>query len=195
MGATPESILSPSEDGRLPSSEGMRLRELSRADWPQVLALNLASEHHLSALDGTRLQHILSLAHRSLVVEAGGEVVAFAIAMAPAAPYDSRNYRWFAAHLERFLYLDRIAVAGSFRRRGIATQIYDAMELTAGSLGRMVCDVNVEPPNDASLAFHAARGYREIARLEHPEKLVALLSKELEHRTGEAVSDSPRREL
>ena len=180
MGATPESILSPSEDGRLPSSEGMRLRELSRADWPQVLALNLASEHHLSALDGTRLQHILSLAHRSLVVEAGGEVVAFAIAMAPAAPYDSRNYRWFAAHLERFLYLDRIAVAGSFRRRGIATQIYDAMEATAGSLGRLVCDVNLEPPNDASLAFHVARGYREVGRLEHPEKLVALLSKELE---------------
>ena len=158
----------------------MRLRELSRADWPQVLALNLASEHHLSALDGTRLQYILSLARRSLVVEAGSEVVAFAIAMAPAAPYDSRNYRWFAAHLERFLYLDRIAVAGSFRRRGIATQIYDAMEVTAASLGRMVCDVNLEPPNDASLAFHAARGYREIGRLGHPEKLVALLSKELE---------------
>jgi len=138
MGATPESILSPSEDRRLPSSEGMRLRELSRADWPQVLALNLASEHQLSALDETRLPYILSLARRSLVVDGGGEVVAFAIAIAPRAPYDSRNYRWFASHLERFLYLDRIAVAASFRRRGIATQIYDAMELTAGSLGRMV---------------------------------------------------------
>ncbi|TMK99770.1 MAG: GNAT family N-acetyltransferase [Actinobacteria bacterium] len=157
----------------------MTLRELSRADWPRVLALNLASERHLSALDGTRLQYILSLARRSLVVEAGGEVVAFAVAMAPGAPYDSRNYRWFAARFERFLYLDRIAVAGSVRRRGIATQIYDAMEATAEPLERMVCDVNVEPPNEASLAFHAARGYREVGRLAHPEKLVALLSKEL----------------
>jgi predicted GNAT superfamily acetyltransferase len=173
----------------------MRLRELSRADWPQALALNLAAEHHLSALDETRLQYLLSLAHRSVVVEAGDEVVAFAIAIAPGAPYDSRNYGWFVAHLERFLYLDRIAVAGTFRRRGIATQIYDAMEATAGPLGRMVCDVNVEPPNDASLAFHAARGYREIGRLEHPGKLVALLSKELAPPTGEAVADSRRREL
>ena len=173
----------------------MRLRELSRADWPQALALNLASEHHLSALDGTRLEYLLSLADRSLVVEAGGEVVAFAIAIAPGAPYDSRNYGWFSARLERFLYLDRIAVASSFRRRGIATQIYEAMESTAGSFGRMVCDVNVEPPNDASMAFHATRGYREIGRLQHPGKLVALLSKELEPPTGEAVADSRRQEL
>jgi predicted GNAT superfamily acetyltransferase len=173
----------------------MRLRELSRADWSQVLALNLASEHHLSALDETRLQYLLSLARRSLVAEAGDKVVAFAVAIAPRAPYDSRNYRWFAAHLERFLYLDRIAVAGSFRRRGIATQIYDAMEATAASLGRMVCDVNIEPPNEASLAFHGARGYREIGRLEHPEKLVALLSKELEPPTGDAVAGSRRPQL
>ena len=83
----------------------MRLRELSRADWPQVLALNLASERHLSALDGTRLQYLLSLAHRSLVIEAGGKVVAFAIAIAPGAPYDSRNYGWFAEHLRLRGYL------------------------------------------------------------------------------------------
>jgi predicted GNAT superfamily acetyltransferase len=44
----------------------------------------------------------------------------------------------------------------------------------------MVCDVNVLPPNQASRAFHAARGYDEIGRLAHgPDKVVALLSKEL----------------
>jgi predicted GNAT superfamily acetyltransferase len=44
----------------------------------------------------------------------------------------------------------------------------------------MVCDVNIEPRNDASLAFHAARGYREVGRLAHGSvKAVALLSKEL----------------
>jgi predicted GNAT superfamily acetyltransferase len=44
----------------------------------------------------------------------------------------------------------------------------------------MVCEVNLEPRNDVSLAFHAARGYVEVGQLAHgQEKLVALLSKEL----------------
>jgi uncharacterized protein len=159
----------------------MTLREVTRADWPTLLALNHASVRELSELDERRLRAILSFSHRSLVVESAGEVVAFALAMAPGTAYDSRNYRWFSDRFERFLYLDRVVVADGQRRRGIATQLYDAMERTAASFERMVCDVNVRPPNDASLAFHGARGYREIGRLAHgSEKVVALMSKELE---------------
>jgi predicted GNAT superfamily acetyltransferase len=158
----------------------MLLREPARADWPRLLELNQASVNELSALDAARLELVLSFAHRSLVVESDGEVVGFAIAMAPGVPYDSYNYRWFSERFEQFLYLDRVAVAESMRRRGIGAQLYDAMESAAQTFGRMVCEVNVVPRNDASLAFHASRGYREIGRLEHnPEKAVALMSKEL----------------
>jgi hypothetical protein len=94
-------------------------------------------------------------------------------------PRPCENYRWFSATFERFLYLDRIAVAGPMRRRGIATRLYDAMEAAAVPLERMVCEVNVHPPNPASLAFHTSRGYVEIGRLSHGEKVVALMSKEL----------------
>jgi uncharacterized protein len=158
----------------------MHLREPTNADWPRLLELNQASVDELSALDEPRLQLVLSLARRSLVVESDGGVVAFAIAMAPGVPYDSENYRWFSDHFERFLYLDRVAVAESMRRRGIGAQLYDAMESEAQAYGRMVCEVNLIPRNDPSLAFHASRGYREIDRLEHgAEKVVALMSKEL----------------
>ncbi len=44
----------------------LRLRELTPADWPRLLELNLASVRELSELDEQRLQWILSLAHRSL---------------------------------------------------------------------------------------------------------------------------------
>jgi len=159
----------------------MTLRELTRADWPALLALNLASVRELSELDQARMQAILSFSHRSLVVEIDGTVVAFALVIAPGTGYDSRNYRWFGDRFERFLYLDRVVVADGQRRRGIATRLYDAMEDTAASFERMVCDVNVRPPNDASLAFHAARRYVEVGRLAHgSEKVVALMSKELE---------------
>jgi predicted GNAT superfamily acetyltransferase len=158
----------------------MTLRELTPADWPRVLELNLASVQALSELDEQRLRWILSLAHRGLVVEDAGEVVAFALAIASGTDYDSDNYRWFTARYERFLYLDRIAVEQSLRRRGVGARLYDAMEAAAASFGRMVCEVNLEPRNDVSLAFHAARGYVEVGQLAHgQEKLVALLSKEL----------------
>ncbi len=155
-------------------------REVTRADRPALLRLNHASVVELSELDEQRLGYILALAHSSLVVESGHEVVAFAIAVAPGADYDSANYAWLSERFERFLYLDRIAVDARFRRHGIGAHIYDAMEASAAPFGRMVCDVNIEPPNEASLAFHAARGYEQVGRLQHGSvKTVALLSKEL----------------
>jgi uncharacterized protein len=149
------------------------------ADRPRLLALNEESEQELSELDMPRLEYILALAHRTLVVESDGEIAAFAIAIAPGTGYDSQNYRWFGERYEHFLYLDRIAVAAPHRRHGFGARIYDAMEESAIPFQRMVCDVNVDPPNDVSLAFHKARGYREVGRLQHPGKAVMLFSKEL----------------
>jgi uncharacterized protein len=147
-------------------------------DRPAVLALNEASVRELSPLDDARLDCIVALAHRSLVVEGDGEVLAFAIA--PGAPYDSANYRRLAERYEHFLYLDRVAVAAAQRRRGLGALLYAEMEDAAREFRRMVCDVNVRPRNDASLAFHAARGYVEVGRLAHGEvKTVALMCKEL----------------
>jgi predicted GNAT superfamily acetyltransferase len=158
----------------------MNAREMARTDWPTVLELNEASVRELSPLDEARLQYILELAHAALVVESDGEVAAFAIAIAPGTPYDSANYRWFAERYERFLYLDRIAVGAAHRRHGLGALLYDAMEEAARPFGQMVCDVNIKPRNDASLGFHAARGYDDVGRLEHGEvKTVVLMRKQL----------------
>jgi predicted GNAT superfamily acetyltransferase len=157
----------------------MLVRALERADWPAVIALNQDSVSELSELDAPRLEFLLECAHRALVVEDAGAVVAFALAMAPGSDYDSPNYRWFGERYERFLYLDRIAVDRDLRRRGIGAHLYDEMEDAARAFERMVCEVNLEPANNASLEFHAARGYRELELLRHPGKLVVLMSKEL----------------
>ncbi len=159
----------------------MKLRRATAHDHPRLLALNQASVQELSPLDEQRLEYILALAHSCLVAEReDGHVVAFAIAVAPGTDYDSANYIWLGERFERFLYLDRIAVDAACRRQGVGALLYDAMEDAAATYGRMVCDVNVLPRNDASLAFHAARGYREVGELAHGEaKTVALMSKEL----------------
>jgi len=157
------------------------IRELERRDHERVLELNLASVQELSPLDEPRLAYILELAHRSLVAaSADGDVLAFALAVAPGTDYDSLNYTTLSEMFASFLYLDRIAVADNARRQGLGAALYDAMEAAAAPFGRMVCDVNIEPRNDASLAFHATRGYREVGELSHGDvKTVALMSKEL----------------
>lgn len=70
------------------------------------------------------------------------------------------NYRWFCECYDDFCYLVRVVVADTHRRRGVGSLIYDSAE--AGAAERMTLEVCVEPPNAASLAFHASRGFVEV---------------------------------
>src|SRR4051812_25172343 len=110
-------------------------------------------------MDEAGLSRARAAAAYPLVAELDGEVAGVAIAYQPGSAYDSINYRWHADRFGDFLYLDRIVISSDFRRRGLASALYDAMEQYAKEHGRMVCEVNSDPPNIESLAFHAARGY------------------------------------
>ena len=154
---------------------------MTDADIPTVLALNAPVAHLLSPLDADQLRQLRGWSAYAQVVEADGQVCAFTLVFGPGSAYDSLNYRWFAERYpDGFLYLDRVAVAPPLRRQGIASRIYTAMEDAARPLGRLTCEVVVEPPNPESLAFHASRGYREVGRLgQDGEKVAAMLVKEL----------------
>ncbi len=134
-------------------------------DAEAVLRLNAESVWALSPLDAESLAAHRAEAAVILVCEVEGEVAAFAVAYAPGASYGSVNYAWHSGRFDDFVYLDRIAVDRAFRRRGIAGAIYDVIEAEAKAHGRMVCEVNSDPPNFESLAFHQARGYREVGQL------------------------------
>ena len=158
----------------------VRLRPAGRHDDDAVLALNLAEEVSLAPMDPDRLAYLRSRADRFDVVEVDGRPAGFLVTMAPGSDYDSPNYRWFAARYGfDFYYLDRIALAPSVRRRGVAGRVYDEVEAVAAAHGRMALEVNLVPPNPASLAFHARRGYAEVGRIGDTDHLVVLLTKEL----------------
>ena len=159
----------------------MHLRPMTDADTYAVLSLNASAVDVTGPLDQDRLVHLRAMAARADVVEVDGWVAAFAIVLPPGTEYDSPNYAWFSERYgDGFLYLDRVVVSELIRRAGIGGTIYDAAETDAKSWGRLTCEVNVEPPNEASLAFHAARGYVESGRLTHESgKVTAMLVKEL----------------
>jgi predicted GNAT superfamily acetyltransferase len=158
----------------------VEIRSLEDADVEAVLEINRLSIEALSPLDAESLVAHRKMAAETVVCDIDGEVAAFAIAYGPNTAYESVHYRWHSERFEDFLYLDRIVVAESFRRRGIATALYDSLEQVAVEHGRMVCEIYSIPPNVESLAFHRGRGYVEIGHLMKPDgRQVVLLEKPL----------------
>lgn len=129
----------------------------------QALALNAAVSEMTSPLDLLRLAQLLAAASAAPMALSEGRLAGFLIGFAPGADYDSPNFRWFRARLPRFAYVDRVVVAPDMRGQGIARRLYARFAALAGPVP-LVCEVNVEPPNPASDAFHARLGFVEIGR-------------------------------
>jgi uncharacterized protein len=156
------------------------LRPITPDDVSVVLALNDANVELLAPLDEARLNQLRTWARHADVIVCDGEVAGFVLTFGPGTAYDSPNYRWFTDRYGRaFLYLDRIVLDDRFRRRGLGGAVYDAIEADAAPAGRLALEVNIEPPNEPSLAFHRRRGYVEVGRLGKPGGEVSLMVKSL----------------
>ena len=163
-----------------PLAPEVRLRALTESDVRPVLDLNEAHVELLAPMDEVRLRHLHDLAHQFAVVDVAGRFGGFVVTFAPGAGYDSENYRWFEERYgDGFFYLDRVVVDPSLRRQGVAGRVYDLVEAVAAPYGLLALEVNLVPRNDASLAFHAARGYVEVGRLGDDDHLVSLQTKPL----------------
>ena len=139
------------------------IEPITRAAEPAVLALNNAHAEELSWLEAARLSELVARAFHARRI---GDIEAFLLAFDQDADYDSPNFLWFRTRYPRFVYVDRIAVAASARGRGHARKLYDDLFATAraAGFGIVVCEVNADPPNPASDAFHAALGFSEVGQ-------------------------------
>ncbi len=163
----------------------MSLRPIGPGDRAQVLAWNADHVELLAPLDDARLTELLALADTAAIIERDGieqegADAGFVLTFADGTTYDSVNYRWFAARHRHFVYLDRIVVDPAHRRTGLAGRVYDELEARAAARAGVFClEVNLDPPNEPSLAFHAARGYEVVGEQEAGGHLVALFEKRL----------------
>jgi predicted GNAT superfamily acetyltransferase len=144
----------------------MILRDATPADFAAILALNEAFVAVLSPLDAARLARLHAQAAWHRVAEVEGRVTAFLLALREGAAYDSPNYRWFAQRYPRFLYVDRVVVAGDEQARGAGTLLYRELHAQArrDAVPWITCEFDLEPPNPASARFHARLGFREVGR-------------------------------
>ena len=130
------------------------------ADDTTLLALNNAHAVELSWLDARRFAELVERAFLARRIGRDALLLAFD----QDADYDSPNFLWFRARFARFVYVDRIVVAPPARGQGHARRLYDDLFRRAHGAGhdQVVCEVNTDPPNPASDAFHAALGFREL---------------------------------
>jgi len=142
----------------------MLIRPACADDFEAILRLNSEAVTATSPLDEAGLARLDGHAVFHRVAEVDGTVGAFLIAIREGAGYDSVNYRWFMDAYERFLYVDRIVVAAEYRRAGLGAALYDDLFGFARQVDEplVTCEINIEPPNDASHRFHARRGFAEV---------------------------------
>ena len=156
------------------------ISDIAAADHGWIYALNKAHEVELSPLTPDALAALISAAAYARQAEGG----AFLIGFDQSGAYDSPNFLWHRDRFGRFLYVDRIAVAATHRRRGLAQALYaDLFEFAEkAGLERVVCEVNSDPPNPASDAFHEALGFEVVgeALLEGRGKTVRYMARDLD---------------
>jgi len=144
----------------LPANPG--IRPLRFATVP-LLALNNAHATELSPLALADFDRLIQTSFFAAALDDGA---AFLIAFDQSAAYDSPNFLWFRERYDRFVYVDRVVTSLLARGKGYAKALYAELFARAKAAGhaRVVCEVNLIPPNPASDAFHAAHGFTEVGR-------------------------------
>jgi predicted GNAT superfamily acetyltransferase len=126
-----------------------------------LLALNNRFARELSPLDPQKAAHLVREAFMASRI---GEADALLLAFDQHAAYANPNFQWFKERFDRFVYIDRVVVSPERRGRGLAQALYRGLFLEAARQRhvRVVCEINWEPPNPASDAFHAGLGFEQI---------------------------------
>ncbi len=161
---------------------GVTIRDAAQADEDFILALNAASTPEVGEMEAQNYRDIAAQAYRVLIAEAGGEPAGFLILLLPGSAYPSDNYGWFEQQFDRHLYIDRIAISERAKGQGVGRALYEEALKLAAELGqlRLTAEVNEEPPNPQSMAFHERLGFRHLlSRMSGSGKVVAMLERPL----------------
>jgi predicted GNAT superfamily acetyltransferase len=152
------------------------IRDVAPADLPAILALNNQHAAEVNALTLGQLEDLLATAARARVIVQGASPLAghspaslpdtlgFVIALDERTPPHGPNHEWFLARERAFVYVDRIVIAPDARGRGFARALYE--DLADGR--PLCCEVNLDPPNPGSLAFHERLGFRAVGEATDP---------------------------
>ena len=135
----------------------------------KILKLNAEFVHWLSPLDMAGLQTLLGSTLYARQID-DGDAVLLAIA-SKTEMSNHTNLDWLKARRENFIYIDRVIVAAGAQGKGYAGRLYADLADFARQNGydSLTCEVNTQPDNPGSHAFHLRQGYRPIGEQNNPD--------------------------
>lgn len=146
-------------------------------DFESVYEINQESVPQVFDLDAGEFSLLLELCEYSKVAEIDNEVAGYLFVLGKGLKYDGDEYNWFCQNLsEKFLYIDQVAIAEKWKGMGCGTQLYKDLENYAvrNRINMLACEINYQPLNEVSMAFHRKSGFRELTRLEARDTIVSL---------------------
>jgi uncharacterized protein len=143
-----------------------------------LLALNNDHAIELSPLSLPELDQIIHESFFSATINGSDALL---ITFDQSSRYEHVNFLWFRAFFEKarqekahnkesananFIYIDRVVTSPAARGKGYARALYTELFQRAKSAGhtRIVCEVNLDPPNPVSDAFHTSLNFSEVGR-------------------------------
>lgn len=136
----------------------MRFRDAREDELDLLHRLNQAEVPHVGDVSRERFGELARICSDLVVADDEGHLAGFVLLFGPGAPYTSPNYRWFSGRYADFAYVDRIVVAPTHRRRGVGEGLYLEAERRRPTAW-LLAEVNLEPPNPGSMAFHRRQGF------------------------------------
>ncbi|WP_439551562.1 GNAT family N-acetyltransferase [Falsiroseomonas sp.] len=125
----------------------------------------------MNALSAADFAALAAVALSARMIEgADGAPAAFLLALSHETPAQGPNHGWFLQHFPAFAYIDRVVVAQQAQGQGLGRALYADLreQARAAGLAILACEVNLDPPNPGSMAFHERLGFRPAGEATDP---------------------------
>lgn len=147
-------------------------------DTDYILSQNAENVHYLSPLDAATVHQIPAQGGSVSILWNKEHRVGFLISYGANGSYESVNYQWFQQRLKAFRYVDRIVIDQAYRGRGFGDSCYQSLidQCRRENLFWLTAEIDIEPSNPGSLAFHQKHGFVEAGqqKVQNGKKRVSL---------------------
>lgn len=137
------------------------IKDCSNSRLKNLLNLNNQFSKETSKLDLEKFEEMVANSFCAIAI---APEVGFILAFDENSNYNGAHFQYFKTKYENFLYIDRVIVGRNFQGQGIGTSFYEIILEIAEEEGKdlLVCEVNIDPPNDISIEFHENFGFEAI---------------------------------
>jgi len=137
---------------------------ISRKDLSVIYTINQDNVPEVGFLQKIlELELLIDLSSSTYILRSNNSIEAFIILMRENNKYSSQNYAYFNSKYKSFLYIDRIAVKKSSRKKSLGSALYNEAIKQANVMKLpLCCEVNKIPPNIISMQFHNKFNFKKV---------------------------------